>query len=391
MARHAFYPLISYVLESEKVHRDREQDRLIRESKKRPISYAAHADSHIYSYYAHLLGAIYETRLAERGLTKAVLAFRALERSNIEHAKQAFDDIAARGDCVAIALDVTKFFDSLDHASLKAAWCALLRVDRLPADHFAVFRSLTKWSSVDKESLYAILGVSIHNPRRTCRHRLCDPETFRTRVRGRNLIRRNETALGIPQGTPISALLSNIYMLEFDVAVQAQVSALGGAYYRYCDDILVIVPTGDKRRMMEFIDDAIRGVQLVINDKKTCVSRFSCGPAGLAADHALQYLGFTFDGQRILIRSAALARYSEKMKKAVRLAKKTAAKRNLALAEAGEEPRPLYRKQIYTRYSHLGRRNFLRYGYRAAVIMKSRAIRKQLKPLWKRLQEEIER
>lgn len=55
----------------------------------------------------------------------------------------------------------------------------------------------------------------------------------------------------------------------------------------------------------------------------------------------------------------------------------------------GAPERKLYLKKLLTRYSHLGKRNFLRYGHNAADVMGSAAIRKQLRPLWSRLQDEL--
>jgi hypothetical protein len=64
-------------------------------------------------------------------------------------------------------------------------------------------------------------------------------------------------------------------------------------------------------------------------------------------------------------------------------------KRNQAREARGDVAKILFKKSLYNRYSHLGRRNFLTYGYNAARKMKSDAIRKQLRGLWGRLQDEI--
>jgi len=77
------------------------------------------------------------------------------------------------------------------------------------------------------------------------------------------------------------------------------------------------------------------------------------------------------------------------MRRGIRLAKKTKIKRNRIKIFLGKLPKKLYKRKIYERYSHLGNRNFIRYGLKAAKIMNSTAIKKQLKPLWSRLQEEI--
>jgi hypothetical protein len=49
----------------------------------------------------------------------------------------------------------------------------------------------------------------------------------------------------------------------------------------------------------------------------------------------------------------------------------------------------MFLKKLYKQYSYLGRRNFISYGYRAARIMDSPSINKQLKPHWNRLRERI--
>lgn len=55
-----------------------------------------------------------------------------------------------------------------------------------------------------------------------------------------DLIKTHQDSKGIPQGTPISALLSNIYMVDFDLKAKEIIDRLGGKYYRYCDDMLFI-------------------------------------------------------------------------------------------------------------------------------------------------------
>jgi len=70
------------------------------------------------------------------------------------------------------------------------------------------------------------------------------------------------------------------------------------------------------------------------------------------------------------------------MRRGVSLAKQTMRSRNSMRALDGKPERDLFLKKIYTRYSHLGGRNFLRYGYKASEIMNSAAIRRQLRPLW---------
>ena len=388
--RHGFYPLVQYHKETQKVWRNPETDKLETVLKRRPISYAAHADSAIYRHYAHLLRECYETSVIEYGLNDVVLAFRNTGKNNIHCAKTAFDAIREMGDCAAIGLDIEKFFDNIDHGILKQQWCKLLDTDQLPQDHYAVFRSITRYSWVDRQALYQLMGISRQNPRKGGRYRLCSSEEFRNKVRPAKLIHTNKQSYGLPQGLPVSALLSNVYMGEFDQLMVQAVALCGGRYFRYCDDMLFIVPTDKKELILNMAQLGINQLKLSISEKKTEIREFRKIDGELMSDKPLQYLGFAFDGQRTLLRAAGLARYSRKVKRGVRLAKSTKRKHNRLRRELGHEQQELYKRKLYERYSHLGKRNFITYGYRAAGILESRAIKKQLKPLWKRLDYQIE-
>lgn len=389
VARHAFWPLIKFGIETVKIRQDKTTGAVSTKEKLREISYAAHADSQIFSYYCHLLSDQYEKKVVENGLADSVLAFRSLGKNNIHFAKQAFDIIREMGDCTAVAFDVTKFFDTLSHSLLKQRWKELLGVPELPRDHYAVFKAVTRFSVVDRNKAFRALGVSVYNPRRGSRRRLCSPREYRGLVRGGKLVETNSKGVGIPQGTAISALLSNVYMFEFDSAALKFARARGGEYLRYCDDMLFLMPLGMKEPSEAFVLGELDKLQLQINVDKTDTSNFTMKGGQQTSDRPLQYLGFMYDGQRVVIRSAAFAKFSNRMKRGVSLAKQTMWSRNKRRQRLGVPERGLYLKSLLTRYSHLGRRNFLRYGYNAAELMKSEAIRRQLRPLWSRLHAQI--
>ncbi|MDC7824772.1 reverse transcriptase/maturase family protein [Pseudomonas sp. BLCC-B13] len=389
VAKHAFYPFIRYVAQTQKVFFDKNIGKVVKKDpKQRPISYAAHVDSHIYSYYCELLNRAYENHLAKVQWSSAILAFRALGKSNIDFARDAFLDIATRDSCCVIAIDIKGFFDNLDHAHLKNAWQSLLGSSQLPDDHYAVYRSLTKFSFVYRDQVYEALGLSKSNPKQG-RKRICEPREFRAKVREGGLIETNKDKKGIPQGSPISAMLSNVYMMGFDEQIHAHVESCGGAYYRYCDDVLLIVPLEKEAEAKALVDLRVNEIGLEIQVAKTETCKFTRSAKGLRSDRPLQYLGFIFDGANIYLRSSSLARYQDRVHRGIWLAKKCMNKVNAKRISRGQLPRSMFLKKLYKRYSYLGRRNFISYGYRAARIMNAPSIKKQLKPHWNRFRERI--
>lgn len=388
VAKHSFYPLLSFTIVSRKVKWDPATRKLQVVPKERSVSYASHIDSHIYAYYARLLETQYEAHLRGAEYGPAVLAFRKLEKSNIHFAKEAFAAIKALGNADVITTDIKDFFGNLDHAILKKAWCSILGVSSLPADHYHVFKSLTKFSWVEKRNVYAALHISPHNPRATGT-RICEPKEFRSVVRGCGLIEANINARGIPQGSPISALLSNVYMAGFDKIMWDAVTAWGGKYFRYCDDMLIIAPRGKGADLLKLAQDISSLYKLPLHPGKTETRKFTVTAGETVADKPLQYLGFVFDGKRTVLRSASLARYSDRMKRGVRLAKATMRSKNKLRLLRGEIETPLHKRKLYKRYSYFGRRNFVSYALRAADILESKEIKRQVKPLWSRLRKQM--
>ncbi|MBC3809261.1 group II intron reverse transcriptase domain-containing protein [Undibacterium seohonense] len=389
VARHSFYPFITFDVETVKVKQNRKTGKIEKQPpKKRSISYASHVDSHIYAYYSLQLSKQYEAAIDKYGLNECVIAFRSLGKSNIQFAAEAFDEVKKRKNCHVLCLDITGFFDNLDHQLLKSAWARLLQLAQLPDDHYAIFKSLTRYAKVDRLDLYRVFGKSTNNLSAKA-ERLCSPDQFRCQVRGANLVTRHASNKGIPQGSPISALLSNIYMFDFDREVNSFVKEFNGCYFRYCDDMFLVVPDAFKDVTYSFVENAIGKIKLDLQSKKTERVDFSDSSGQLKSNKPLQYLGFIFDGNQILLRSASLARYSDRMRRGIRLAKSTMLKRNEARKARGDDEKPLFKKKIFNRYTHLGRRNFLSYGYTASKIMQSKAIKRQLGRLWSRVQDEI--
>jgi hypothetical protein len=348
VARHAFFPFIQY------------SQRWTRFAKKggkgppkeRPIRYAARRDAYIFSYYRHVLSQHYEAELARLGLDASVLAYRQIPtpdghggKCNIHFACDAFRTIRGLGGCCAIAFDISGFFESLDHARLKDLWCRMLGVQRLPSDHFRVFSAITKYACVDEKEVYERLGhfgekrivngipikgyLTPYNKVPKC---LCHGAEFRDKILGRNgqksIIKRNYKPYGIPQGAPISDLLANLYLMDFDATLVGWVHEIGGVYFRYSDDLLILAP-GDEpvgRDLMARTRDLISrfGAKLEIKEKKSSLIVFHRDGTnqkfqlvhGTQGRNGLEYLGFRYDGKRVYLRDATLSNLRRKVARA---------------------------------------------------------------------------
>ncbi len=405
VASHSFYPFLGYTITTQKVVR--KDGRKVPKTKNREIRIAAHADAAIYSYYSQILSDHYEEELARRELHDVPTAFRSSlgGRTNIEFAGEVFRFVDSHRDCVALAFDVEQFFDTLDHDYLKDRWKHLLGENRLPSDHFAVYKSLTSFSWVSRDDAYDAFSISQYNPKHGGRRRICTPTEFRSQVRGGGLIQPNpRQGKGIPQGSPISAVLSNIYMLEFDAIVSERVRQVGGLYRRYCDDIMVVVPLSRGHETEAFVYGELESASLTAHPDKTKHVPYQGAP-GTPSNDILQYLGFTFDGVNILLRQGSIGRYYGKMRKGVSLAKQTQRKYNQKEEAAGLPLSPLKKRKLHLQYSYLISRrtkrkkgndpkangNFLTYAYKAARRLNSPAIKRQVRNHWKKLNEEIGR
>lgn len=384
VSKHAFFPFLAFDIKSRK-HK-RVGNRRTVKAKSRPIRVASHVDGYIFAYYAYLLGRAYEAKIAGTALAECVLAYRKNLGSNVDFAKAAFEEIEKRDRCVAIAMDIESFFESLSHEHLKLQWKSVLDAPKLTADHFAVYRAVTRYSVVDRDKCFKILGVDADNAPRP----ICDARTFRDVIRGKwHLVMPHVGDCGVPQGSQISALLSNIYMRPFDEGMVALAIRLGGYYRRYSDDILFVCNPEDERVVCEETQALLTaiGSSLVINASKNLVSQFRRDANGVlkCTSAPIQYLGFTFDGQRKLLRSGTVSKYWRGMIYAARGVKYQAKK----AARTGGNPTP-FKRSLYRQYTHLGKsRNFVQYAYDAARKLGSSKIRQQIKGHWERLQSEL--
>lgn len=368
VAKHSFFPFLRHDIVRARIKR-LSSGRLQKKNKVRIIRYASHADAAIYSYYNFNLAILYEAQLAKFELQQEVIAFRALAKSNVDFAQEAFEWIGQNQPCVALGFDVKDFFGSLNHALLKSSWAQVLGLPKLPADHYAVFCSLTKFSSVELIAARKVLGISRRKSEGS--DRLCSIADFKGKVKAAGLIETNAAAKGIPQGSPMSALLSNVYMIVFDRAMKKLASGVGGYYRRYCDDILLVVPELAVEDVKKEVAASLAELKLEMQESKTLECRFAP-----IADKPLQYLGLVYDGKSTFLRPSGVAKFYNKMRAGVmvyRNAKVRDGKTHLLIQRRKELI------QRYTEHVGFGKRNYFSYVKPAAVRAKSAEIRRQLR------------
>jgi RNA-directed DNA polymerase len=111
---------------------------------------------------------------------------------------------------------------------------------------------------------------------------------------------REEKAEGVPQGGPLSPLLSNIYLDALD----KEVTKRGHKYVRYADDCKIFVRTERAgKRVKESIRKFIeKKLKLRVNEKKSGVSKDG------------QILGFVVSKRSIEIMPKALKRFKDKIR-----------------------------------------------------------------------------
>ena len=363
-----FLPLLGFTDKRIRVYTDA-VGTLCQKVKERSIRFAGHVDAAYFQAYAQNLSTQYEKAISFDGIAESVLAYRRGGLTNIHYAKSLFDEIDFRCNCTVICLDISGFFDEINHARLKEEIKRLLSVPRLDGHDWCVFRNATRYAWVEVADLDLILGA---NRRR--RGQVCSEEEFREHVRGRSsgLVRTHDLCHGVPQGLPVSGLYANIYMRDFDRRVLSFVEGLGGSYRRYSDDIAMVLPLRTKAaHVIGIVEKLLGDVCLSLSVGKTDVRNFV--GAIEASGCPLQYLGFTYDGRRKLIRPSSMDAYRAKMRRGIH-AKLVAGKIK------GIPSSKVYRREAISRYTHAGkRRNFIRYAYVASEIMGAPEIRQQVK------------
>lgn len=418
--------------------------------KQRELYYASHLDSLIFSYYAEQLSIAYEDQLTSHNLTDVVNAYRSVpldsskvdgpNKCNIDFAEDVFDYIKKfdQQEFAVICFDIKSFFDNLDHKVLLKAWCNVMSVDSLPPDHFNIFKNITRYSYVDIVDIFKKFQNNIFIQKRNS---LGEPLPIKRKKISKIKFLRNQHAVafctkkeffkyknellkssktvgqkgntskkkfGIPQGSPISSILANIYLFEFDKKISDYLSN-GGIYRRYSDDMVVVCNLSQKTDIQKIIYDTIAEFKLEIQKTKTQIFHFKRDNGALVCGQEFQngvnwnknfiYLGFEFDGTITLLKSASISGYYRKMKRTIKRAKMH------SLRKFNKNRGEIFKAKILKKFSYKGahrRRkwmwddktkkfqksdhydwgNFLSYAYKASESMADNKIKNQLKRHW---------
>lgn len=349
IASHGFFPFLKYdegwTLFAPKGTVGKRKDR--------PIRFAARLDSCIFSYYRHILSEPYEEKLKAENLQDCVIAYRRIAKtaggsgkSNIDFALGAVETARELGHCCAVSLDISSFFETLNHDRVKQIWAELIGQTKLPADHFKVFEAITRYAFVDVIKAYERLGYygdktdkrgkvrkGYLRARKDIPTQLCDGKMFRKKIADPKpgIIEVNLTGMGVPQGAPLSDLLANAYLFEFDRYVRDLCRKIGGTYFRYSDDILVIAPISeaDAVKLEKDIRNAITtyGKGLLIKEEKSAIHKFvqtghrqtvtvikaTDKNGEPALNKPFEYLGFRYDGRHTYIRDKTMSNLHRKI------------------------------------------------------------------------------
>ncbi len=426
--RHQFRPLIQRKVVN-CPHRVNDKGERRRKSKVRLLTYASHIDSNIYAYYASRLQTAYEDFIKDNELNNVVVAYRKIKsedgkgnKCNIHIANDVFSyckrELNAGRELAVITFDIKGFFDNLDHRIIKKTWKQIMRYENIPNDEYAVYRSVVKYSYIEEYKIFNLFKGNIiclnssnkFKPRsikslRYLKSRnavaYCNTDGI-IKIKQYGLLNIHKSQKGIPQGLPISAVLANMYMKDFDLGVNSFIQSLGGIYKRYSDDIIVVCPIANAKESRTFVMNEIKKVELEIEERKTNLfeihlvfGKALCYHETKGLKQPLEYLGFSFDGERILLKNASLSKYYFKMNIDKRRHKHWLMKIN------NNTNGKLFTNQIIRRFTFAGAKrhhifyrtsagkflkqqekthgNYLTYALKAADIMGEQRIKHQLR------------
>ena len=402
--KHSFYPFIHYTQKFNKYSNGQMKE------KKRELCYSAHIDRYIYSYYGYLINEKYNQMAIKEGINDIAIAYRTnLGLNNINFAKRAIDKIRESENCYIIVGDFTSFFDNLDHRYLKAMLCSILEMEKLSDDFYAVFKNITQYATWQLEDILNYYGLknNISGIRKLNKKDVIfTTEEFRKlKKENKMCAKKNPNQFGIPQGSAISAVLSNVYMVEVDKAISKFVNKFDGLYMRYSDDMIIVLPELTEDVFIESYKKIIAILKsipkLELQKEKTqiyyyCEEKLSnCNKiicdSIVNGNNKINYLGFSFDGKEVTIRDKTITKYYYRMYRKLKHIV-----RNNGVTKKGKRISP---KNVYIKYSIKGanikkdgnKGNFITYVKRAEKIWGNEPIGRSTKRHMLKIRRELDK
>ena len=400
VSRHGFYPFIHFKMDCSKYTVIDNGKKDIK-PKERDIYYAAHIDRFIYEYYGNRLNNRYNTYMKSNGISRVSTAYRNCTpgKCNIDFVKEVFEYIVKCKTAYIFVGDFSKFFDNLDHRYLKEKIKSVINEKSLDAADYAIYKNITKFTYVEADD--------IESERCLLRRDMRDMdkyfETDEFHEFKKKHLHKNLKDYQIPQGSSISAVYANVYMIDFDKRINDFITSKKGMYRRYCDDIIIVVPmthkdvkSGRNEEIAKFIYSIRDSIpKLELNEDKTEHFFYDNGITEKikGKSNLINYLGFTFDGETVRIRDKSLFKFYCRAYRKIKKVKENTDEKSF---NAGK-------KAIYHSYTHLGASkhskdhgNFLTYAYKADEIFSQSKvlvsdIRNQVKKHWYKIDSKLKK
>ena len=175
---------------------------------------------------------------------------------NAQQAVVAVDALLLRGHPEVVDADLADYFGSIPHAELLKS----------------VARRI-----VDRRVLHLIKMWLV-----------CPVEETDDRGRKRRTTEAKDKRRGIPQGSPISPLLANLYMRRFVLGWKklGLERSLGSRIVTYADDLVILCRKGKAEEALQHLREIMGKLKLTVNEEKTRICR--------VPDGEFDFLGHTF-------------------------------------------------------------------------------------------------
>jgi RNA-directed DNA polymerase len=116
----------------------------------------------------------------------------------------------------------------------------------------------------------------------------CAVEETDDRGRKRRTTQARDNGCGIPQGSPLSPLLANVYMRRFVLGWEklGLRQSLGSRIVTYADDLVILCRRGKAEEALHWMHELMGKLKLTVNAEKTRICKVPEGE--------FDFLGFTF-------------------------------------------------------------------------------------------------